>query len=227
MLAAGAGNVHGLPGLLYLIAKLPVNYAHNLLGLTFFTDAEQYCHPPLALWDLPASLRLGHVSAIGLCPWAPENPLIWASIAATHFGVLPALLLALWRREGRRLVRDLPFWMLAVLIYGAAMWLLVPGAGKSVLRLMGYAWPLFLLAAPALALRFGDFSLSGRFGHPRWLDAHLIALWAPLAFRQFSDAGELDPAVAGLSLVVGLAANAHAFRLWRRAPIAPPAVSPP
>jgi hypothetical protein len=75
----------------------------------------------------------------------------------TQFGLLPLLAAFLWWRH-RRFAGRSPL-LRFTLLYGAASFLLGPMLGNWILHLVGYGWPLFLVALPLL---FNEFAATPR-----------------------------------------------------------------
>jgi len=171
--AGGLPNREQLPPLLYLVGKAPWNFMKNVVGLPLWNNLNcNNCTTPQSQFHVP----LGGMQAIGFCAFDPLLPLATIAQALTCFGFLPLLLLFLWRRDPH-LLHSASILLRFCALYGLVSFLLAPVLGSSVLRLYGYAWPLFAVATPLLALR--AFSLQPR---PAllFLLLHLGLCWLPL-----------------------------------------------
>ena len=146
---SGAGNVHGVGGVLYLGTKAVFNVSRNVFGWELYVETIDYCEP-VRTWTLPAWVPAGNVREVGVCGFNPRRPL-WLLISWSGiFGILPGWLWAR-RHQVRAVWPEAPLWMRAALVYGLIMALLAPAAGTMLDRLVGYGWPAFWLAAPLLA----------------------------------------------------------------------------
>jgi hypothetical protein len=145
-LAAGAmSNVEHIPQALYLFAKVPWNFMRNVLGVLPWSDVNtSLCKVPV--WSMP--LPVGGVQAVGVCGVSMHQQMAALTAAMMQFGLLPLLFLAVWLR--RRMRREDSALLRFSLIYGAACFLLAPLLGAGFAHLVGYAWPLFLVAGPML-----------------------------------------------------------------------------
>jgi hypothetical protein len=147
-------NSEQLPQSVYMLAKVPWNFMNNVLGLVPWSNVNtQFCAVPR--WAL--QLHLGPVHAIGVCGFSPTG---WVSIteaALSEFGLLPLLLGFLWWRT--RKLRTSNIVLRFTLLYGCASLLLAPVLGTWFARLIGYAWPIFLVALPLFFDRFPQTTL--------------------------------------------------------------------
>jgi len=171
--AGGPGNSEKLPQAVYLLAKVPWNGMRNLLGIQPWSNLYPFlCQRPRWLW----AVHLGPVRALGVCSVNGMEPVMALIAEVTVFGVLPALAIVLWwRQRGQREDVLLRFCVL----YGGLGFLLAPVLGTAVGRLVGYGWPLPLVAAPILAGR-----LSGGWRAGGLLAAHFaLCLLALVAAR--------------------------------------------
>jgi|GEM_PF-1558849 len=165
-------NPEHLPPTLYMLAKLPWNFLRNVLGVQPWSDANtDLCRVPA--WSLPVhldALHMGSVHALGVCGVSFSQQAVELQVLLMRFGLLPLLAAALlWRasrgwggradaqqvasRQGYVALSALqlrdPLLRFAVL-YGGLSLLLAPLVGAGFVHLFGYAWPLFLVAAPRL-----------------------------------------------------------------------------
>jgi hypothetical protein len=143
--------------LLNMAGKVPGNFAKNALGLPLWNPLNTgSCASP----QLQMSLHLGGMTAIGVCAWQPVHPVWTLRLALSCFGLLPLLLIYLWRTSPR------PIWtsdllLRSCILFGTLSFLIAPGIGSSAPRLFNYAWPLFIVAVPMLATQ--HLRLSGKF----------------------------------------------------------------
>ncbi len=221
MVIAGQGqpNIHGANGLIYLVGKVPFNALRNLLGVFLWTDTlaandpAVFSHAPLFAFAVPSWAPLGAIHRVGLYALVPEYPLTTLQTLATHFGVLPFVVLAdtwaRWRRRGRSLWADLPLAVQVALAYGLIAYVAGTSLGASVHRLIGYGWPAFWLAAPLLFLR----SPRGSPGLGRLAALHFVIAWAPFVLRAI---GVSLIATALVSIAIAMVGGGLAIRCIRR-----------
>ena len=142
-------NSEQLPGLVYLLAKVPWNFLGNVLGLAPWSNVNtQFCAVPQ--WSMP--IHLGPVHAIGVCGFSVTGWIYVSEAALSEFGLLPLLVGYLWWRT--RKTREPKVLLRFTLLYGAASIVLAPVLGTWLTRLIGYAWPIFFVALPMLFDRF-------------------------------------------------------------------------
>jgi len=132
--------------------------------------------PPLFTVDLPPWLHLGSVSAVGLCPWLPIFPLTTLFLFLTSFGVAPLLLRDSLSKFLRRIFAEMPPWLLLLVTYGLISFLITPLLGSSLSRYIGYGWPAFWLAVPALVAKYYRLPKNAMF---RLVLLHILASWIP------------------------------------------------
>ena len=145
-LAAGAlGNAQNMPPSLYLIGKLPWNAARNVFGLDLFTNLAPCAGSPL--WQHAFSLHA--LTVIGICQVDPSGPLMELRALTACFGILPVLLPFAWKRRRTRFA-EMDVLLRFCLLYGVISFVLAPGLGTAVDRLVRYAWPGFLVGVPLL-----------------------------------------------------------------------------
>lgn len=142
-------NFEHLPAAIYMIAKVPWNLANNVLGLVPWSDANQnFCSAPV--WKMP--LHLYSVHAIGICGFSWLGWMKISQATLNEFGLLPLLTAYLWwrqRKVGYSQARPNVLLRFTLLL-GVASLVLAPLLGTWISRLMGYAWPLYLVALPLL-----------------------------------------------------------------------------
>lgn len=171
-------NLEHLPNVIYMLAKVPWNFANNVLGMVPWSNINQdFCSVPA--WKLP--LHLGTLYAVGVCGF---SSLGWMKISLStlnEFGLLPLLTAFLWRRRRKLdLATAQPNLLLRfALLYGAASLVLAPLLGTWVERLFGYAWPLYLVALPLLfeALPRDVFSRGRHLAGAGFFSLHMFSVW--------------------------------------------------
>ena len=220
-LSAGSANFYAIPQLEYLAFKVPARFVINVLGIGIWTDVYKLCAAPFVTIDVPVWSHLGNIHRFGFCAPNLEIPLITAAVLASKFGVLPAILAGLLAGRARPIVASAESWWLLAFWFGAAMTVLGILTGGSVDRLLGYGWPLFLVALPALCTTAPDWPPGIR---ARLLALNLLvawpaydtrfdvrALWKPLHGGWI----HVDTVALAVSLLLGLAGNFLAYRMVR------------
>jgi hypothetical protein len=172
----GLSNREQISPLLYLAGKVPWNFAKNVLGIPPWNNLNQMnCATPH--WQ--TALHIGGITSVGVCEYNPTASLWTLRVALSSFGLLPLLFLFLvWNKQFSFRTEDVM--LRFCLLYGAIAFLLAPELGATVLRLFGYAWPLFVVAVPILAVRY--------LVVPRWaaivlVCAHLAIAWSVMLYR--------------------------------------------
>ena len=147
-LSAGAQpNVEHLPETLYMLAKIPWNFLRNVLGVLPWSDANpELCKVPV--WSFP--FHMGPVHELGICGVSIQQQLVALDVTLGNFGLLPLLVLWLWLRCRKNPHPQPSVLLRFALLYGSVSFLLAPVLGAGFLHLVGYAWPLFLVALPRL-----------------------------------------------------------------------------
>lgn len=141
----GLPNNHGLPGILYLFAKIPVNLCKNLLGIPVYMETYWMTDAPIWSVSIPDILHLPPIN-VYFYRMDPHILLLSAIQLLAVFGILPTVLLSYWK-SGRILL--LPMGLLAVR-YGIVMLGLGLCTGTDVPRLLAYAWPAFIIGFPLI-----------------------------------------------------------------------------
>jgi hypothetical protein len=211
----GAQNVHQMPEIFYLFTKMPANFLRDWLGILIWTNGYAWCNEPVFVVHFPSGLHLGVITEVGFCAPSIEEPLLTLSSYATAFGVLPAILMGTLKGNGLRSTEWKDVWWSTAFLYGALMTILGPIAGPPPDRAIGFGWPLFLMALPAI---------SGNILTWRFAALQVVACWTPLLLSTFlSPSGGAHsfigvssaPIVSALSLTVGMAANIIAYNIIR------------
>lgn len=218
--SANAVNIHQMPELIYLVLKIPANLLSNVLGIGLWTNSFQWCLDPVFTVSVPSGLNFGQIHQIGFCaPHAPQPLLTAASLTA--FGILPALLLFTLLHKASIAPSQQDTWWLIAFWYGAIMTLLGPVSGTAVVRLIGYGWPLFLIALPALLNKNSELVDPTS---KMLIGLHVAALWMPYLILQidYSQIPYLNlpnisfsPLASVLCIIVGVATNVFAFRIMK------------
>ena len=171
-------NVHQMNNLVYLVLKIPFNFFQNVFGVKIWLNTFVQVEPPLFTVALPKWLHLGSISAVGLCPWLPIFPLTTLFLFLTSFGVLPLLLRDNLSKYRRRIFTEMPPWLLLLVTYGLISFLITPLLGSSLSRYIGYGWPAFWLAVPALLAKYYRLPKDAIL---RLVLLHILANWIPFA----------------------------------------------
>jgi hypothetical protein len=177
----GLSNQEQMSPLLYMAAKVPANFMKNVVGFPLWNNLSPgNCATPQ--WQM--SLHLGGVRTVGVCGYEPANTLWTVIFALNTFGLLPLLLVYLWRRR-LTFVSSEDVMLRFCLLYGVISYLLAPALGTGVPRLLSYAWPLFTVAVPVLATRHLTIP---RLSAVALLGLHLAIAWSPM----LSSLGKFD-----------------------------------
>lgn len=171
-------NVHQMNNLVYLALKIPFNFFQNVFGVKIWLNTFVKVEPPLFTVELPRWLHLGSVSAVGLCPWLPIFPLKTLFLFLTSFGIGPLLMWDSLSKVRRRILAETPPWLLLLIIYGLFSFLITPLLGSSQSRYIGYGWPAFWLAVPALVAKY---YLPPKDAMLRLILLHILVSWIPFA----------------------------------------------
>jgi hypothetical protein len=171
-------NVHHMDSLVYLALKIPFNFFQNVFGIKIWLNTFVKVEPPLFTVELPKWLHLGSVSSVGLCPWLPIFPLTTLFLFLTSFGVAPLLIRDSLSKFRRRIFAEMPPWLLVLVTYGLVSFLITPLLGSSLSRYIGYGWPAFWLAVPALAAKYYRLPKNAML---RLILLHILTSWIPFA----------------------------------------------
>ncbi|MFA4901967.1 MAG: hypothetical protein WC600_04400 [Desulfobaccales bacterium] len=199
---------HGLPQeyqmnfLLYLALKLPKNLLYNLSGILIWTNVYPDVGHPYFLITLPGWLPLGKLHTIGITPMQPLVTLNTIMLLLTTFGVAPSLLGLELAKHWKQIFAEDQFWLQVAIIYGVSSFLVGIAVSYDVIRLLGYAFPAFWLALPALLLRYSTFSLSSL---AKLLCYQVVACWLPwiLGIPWFVDKVAMDSPIPFLVAIFG------------------------
>lgn len=206
--ALGAPNIHHTSELVFLALKPPFDSLRNLFGVILIPaemrGMKGFTCPPALIVHLPRWLRYGSTGEFGICRPDGQIPIHTLTLWLSLFGVGPALVWALLRRDGCRALAGRPQWLKVAAVYGVACFFIAPAVSFWLKRDIGYAWPLFWIAIPAL------FATLPRLA-PRVVAAllaeNLAACWAPHVMAAASRNHRAYPLIAlGTALVVQLVA---------------------
>lgn len=154
--AKAQANTEHLPQSVYMLAKVPWNFLHNILGVVPWSNVyPKLCTVPA--WTMP--LHAGPVRAVGVCGFSGHSWELIAQAMLTSFGLLPLLVAMLWLRRDRAAKRSVL--LRFTLLYGGVSLALAPLLGIWFVHLIGYAWPLFLVALPLLFDEVPETAASG------------------------------------------------------------------
>jgi hypothetical protein len=151
-------NIHGSSELIYMILKVPFNFAKNDLGLILWTDTLENLKDltPRVVFAVPRWLPLGRIHKVGIVGFEFTHPLETLALALSLFGVAPSVAVMeivhrvrAWRQRDRA-VDPLPLWIRLTFVYGLVVAILGPALGAATTRLIGYGWPAFMIAVPAI-----------------------------------------------------------------------------
>jgi len=199
---------HGLPQeynmnfLLYLALKVPKNFLYNIFGILIWTNVYPDVGHPYLLIALPAWLPLGKLHTIGITPMQPLVSLNTIMLLLTTFGVAPSLLGLELAKHWKQILSENQFWLQVAIIYGVSSFLIGIAVSYDVLRLVGYAWPVFWLAVPALLLRYSELN---RRSLGQLLFYQVMVCWLPWIMRipWFTDKVTMPSPIPFLMVILG------------------------
>lgn len=143
--AGGMPNPEHLSGGVYMAGKIVSNSLRSVGILPWSNVYPELCGAPV--WQM--GVHIGGVRSFGVCAFSPLGPSQVAWALCTAFGLLLPPVLLGWGRW-RALLAQGGLVLRFCLLYGAASLVLAPALGTWYLRLIGYAWPLALVAVPRL-----------------------------------------------------------------------------
>lgn len=149
----GRSNVHNLNSSVYLVAKFSFNFLTNVLGLKPWTNTYVSCEPVFK-FQLPTIESFRDIKEIGLCGFNILAPIQTLIILLTIFGITPILFFYLFFKKWDFILKELPLWIIVVLVYGLAHYFIGVVAGTGIQRIVGYGWPAFLLLTPIFISKF-------------------------------------------------------------------------
>ena len=172
----GPPHPYQMNHLLYLALKLPKNVLYNVFGTLIWTNVYADVGHPVITFSLPSWLSFGTLHTIGICPPQPLVCLNTLMLLLTTFGVAPTLLVFLLKRTPKQLLSGMPLWLMVAMIYGISSFIFSVAVSYDVMRLLGYAYPAFWLAVPALFVlnKYTDKLTLGKI-----MLFHVMAAWLP------------------------------------------------
>ena len=203
------GNIHSMGGFVYMGTKVIASALANLLGVTVWSDTyaqilpHYYPNPPMWQMNVPSWLPLGEMKTVGIYALDVLRPVEVFAIIASSFGILPVLLLrqVRFRLKVKKLKwvfdREIPFSVMVAFFVGCIFFLLAPVSGRSLSRLVGYAWPLFWFVL--LYLTHGKL-----FERKILWVMHLMCMWWPVLLARLPLQREMVCLLGGIGTVVSL-----------------------
>ena len=207
-------NIHGMSEGMYMLLKIPFNFAKNICGAVFVSDTLARLRPtsePAVTLHLPSWLPLGQLHKAGFSGFSATGPLTTLSTWLTQFGIAPTLVTIEMIRKRRPTLSHTPAWMFIALIYGLFSFYIGPCLGAAVVRLVGYGWPAFLLAAPALLI--GRYRIDKRTG-VTLLVLQVLTCLLPIFEQIWGDDNRVLLTVIALAIPLQLAA----IMIYRKLP---------
>ncbi|HWD17664.1 MAG TPA: hypothetical protein VHB20_00165 [Verrucomicrobiae bacterium] len=214
----GRPNIYALPDVVYLALKVGYNSLRDYCGVMFWTNVDPTRIAPSFTWPLPAALQWGKVREIGV-RFLWDQPLLTLVSWAAIFGCAP---LVAWR--WREVFRTGAKWPLAVrvaFVYGGVAYLIGPGLGASVQKLVGAGWPIVWIAMPWVLSQAGLAMSRGEAG--ALAGCYLIVAWEPY----MANSWRFDDRFFYLLIIVAFyfVANRLLARVQSRSPRHPEAAS--
>jgi len=150
----GMPNVHHTNELVFLALKPPFDSLRNFFGFVLIPSEmkgmQGYACTPFAIVHLPRYLSYGSTRQFGICRPDPAIPLHTLTLWLSLFGIGPAVLWTLVKRNGRHVFMSGPLWLKLATVYGLLAFFFAPFVSLWLERDIGYAWPVVWLAAPAI-----------------------------------------------------------------------------
>jgi hypothetical protein len=156
--AFGVPNVHHTNEFVFLALKPPFDSLRNFLGL-ILVPSEMKGRPnfnsctPFVTINLPSLLSYGSTRQCGICCPDLAGPLHTFRLWFSLFGIGPAVVCVLFKRNSSRVLVNSPLWLKLATIYGLFAFIVAPFVSLWLERDVGYAWPVFWLAVPALFVK--------------------------------------------------------------------------
>jgi hypothetical protein len=209
--ALGQPNVHHTNELVFLALKPPFDSLRNLLGIVLVPDEMKgrpgYTCASFAVVHLPRYLQYGFTRRVGICRPEPILPLRTLMLWLSLFGIGPAIFFEFFRCSGRRLLTKTSLCLKLAAIYGLLTFLIAPFVSEWLERDIGYAWPAFWLAAPAIFKQLYPTATLGV--AVALMLENLCACWIPYTIATLPSAQEFL-----LMIALGVALAAQAAALW-------------
>jgi hypothetical protein len=206
----GMPNVHHTNELVFLALKPPFDLLRTVFGIVLVPEEVKgmrgFACTPVAAVHLPRILRYGFTKEFGICGFDLAIPLHTFTLWLSLFGVGPAVVWTFLSSRGRHLFANISLWLKLALIYGLLCFFIAPAVSFWLERDIGYAWPAFWLAAPALLRMF--LPGAGQIAIVLLLE-HFAASWIPYAVAAMPNHRNLFALVALAASIV-----AQAIALW-------------
>ena len=159
-------NVEHLPQSVYMLAKVPWNFLHNILGIVPWSNVySKLCGTPA--WSM--ALHAGPVRAVGVCGFSGHSWELIAQALLTSFGMLPVLVAVLWWRRDRLATRSLL--LRFTMLYGTVSLVLAPLLG---IWMVPPDWVCLAIVSGRLPLMFDEQAERGEGVGGPWLSAACI-----------------------------------------------------
>lgn len=204
----GKPNVHNLPDIVYVAIKFPVNFLKNVFGINLwantFSGLIGACAPK-SIFILPSWIQYGSVKSVGICEFSLNRPLETLSIMISIFGLAPLIIFLFIVKNFKEIFSFNRLWLSVAIIYGALVFIMGPGGGTGVDRIVGYGWPAFLLAAPFI---FNKYYIKNAESAKKILMIHLLLLWIPTVLTIFGFVEEKENIVI---ILIGFMAYVFAY----------------
>ncbi|MDP3725366.1 MAG: hypothetical protein Q8R20_02775 [Nanoarchaeota archaeon] len=213
----GQPNTHNVSTSVFMLLKFAYHSVVNVLGLRLWVSGYDFCAPIFKL-ILPPFNFLGTIKEAGFCGFDPSLPLKTLIALLSTFGIAPVVFARIFLKEGRKIFARLPVWTSVAITSGILHYLISVPAGTGIQRIVGYGWPVFLLATPFLAAKFFEID---RKCIIKLLSVQLFVAWLPFVLKE---ASMERTATLTITLCIILAAYWYAMRIVgaqeiRRAPV--------
>jgi hypothetical protein len=150
----GQPNVHHASEIVFLALKPPFDLIRNLFGIILVPDEMRgrvgFTCKPIMILQLPEVLRYGSTRQFGVCHPEAMEPIRNFTFFLSLFGIGPACVWTVFSRKGWRMLSESCAWLKLATIYGLLAFFVAPAVSFWLERDIGYSWPLFWLALPAL-----------------------------------------------------------------------------
>ena len=209
----GLPNTHQMNEFAFVTLKIPFDAIRDFFGIILMPNTLR-SHPgndcvAIATVNLPKLIQAGDLRSFDVCRAPITVPLWTYSNLLAGFGVMPMVAgFILWRR-GREIVSTAPSWLLVTLIYGGVTFVTAPMVGTWMDRMVGYGWPLFWIAVPALA---ATLYRPGRSATTLILSYSCVLAWIPWILQRFTYYGVAPMLIVIVIAIVAYAATLPALR---------------
>ena len=214
MKSIGRPNIHNLSGSAYMVSKLSYNFLTNVAGVKPWINTTNICEPVFKI-SLPANKSLGNVREIGFCGFDLSFPSKALITLLSIFGMAPLIVFYVFLKKRREIFKNFSFGILLASGYGLAIYIIGIFAGTGIGRIVGYAWPLFLIAGPVWLSAF--FETDRKFILKLSL-IQLFTVWLPfIVYKINGDA--MNSLIFILAVVLTI--YFYAFRIMKNQTIKP------